>query len=224
MDLELITSILIIIGIDIVLGGDNAILIALACRNLPEKHRNRAIILGTLLAVVCRVLLTVVAVYLLSIPFLQFVGGVLLIYIAVGLIKKQSESVEIRGSTSLLAAIKTIVIADIIMGVDNVMAVAGAAQGQFKLVVIGLLFSIPIIVWGSKIILYLMERYPIIVYIGASILAFTAGKMMVNEPMIQHVVYMTGLKELFPILTILFVLSFVLLQKLWNFKGSTSIK
>ncbi|WP_096155128.1 MULTISPECIES: TerC family protein [Bacillus] len=223
MEFELITSILIIIGIDIVLGGDNAILIAMACRNLPDKHRNKAIIIGTLLAVVCRVLLTVVAVYLLSIPFLQFVGGVLLIYIAIGLIKKQSDSVEIRGSTSLLAAIKTVVIADIIMGVDNVMAVAGAAHGQFKLVVIGLLFSIPIIVWGSKIILYLMERYPIIVYIGAAILAFTAGKMMMNEPMIQHVVFLPSLKELFPFLTILFVLSFVLVQKFSGPKTSSSV-
>ncbi|WP_078381418.1 TerC family protein [Sutcliffiella halmapala] len=216
MDLELITSILIIIGIDIVLGGDNAIVIALACRNLPVQYRNKAIIIGTLLAIIVRIILTIGAVYLLAIPFLQFVGGVLLVYIAINLLKKEDETTIIKGSTSILVAIKTIVIADIIMGIDNVMAVAGAAHGEFFLVMIGLLFSIPIIIWGSKIILNVMEKYPIIIYFGASILSFTAGKMILQEPIIAIIISDGILKTAIPFLLILFVLSFAWVQKLYH--------
>lgn len=215
MDIELITSILIIIGIDIVLGGDNAIVIALACRNLPEQYRNKAIIIGTLLAIIVRILLTIGAVYLLAIPFLQFVGGVLLVYIAIGLLKPEDETTIINGSTSILVAIKTIVIADVIMGIDNVMAVAGAAHGDFFLVMIGLLVSIPIIIWGSKIILSVMEKYPIIIYFGASILSYTAGKMMLQEPVIAILIGNGLLETLIPYLLILFVLVFAKIQRLY---------
>ncbi|WP_317889853.1 TerC family protein [Sutcliffiella deserti] len=213
MDLELVTSILIIIGIDIVLGGDNAIVIALACRNLPEKYRNKAIITGTLLAIMFRILITIGAVYLLAIPFLQFVGGVLLVYIAINLVKNQSETTMIKGSTSVGAAIKTIVLADIIMGIDNVMAVAGAAHGQFLLVVIGLLFSIPIIIWGSRIILRIMDKYPLIIYFGAGILSYTAGKMMIQEPSIRMIINGEFLLEAFPFLVVIFVLLFSYIRK-----------
>lgn len=213
MDIELITSILIIIGIDIILGGDNAILIALACRDLPQKHRNKAIIIGTVLAIVCRIVLTILAVYLLTVPFLQFVGGVLLAYIAYGLLKKEEEQVNVRGSASLFTAIKTIIVADLVMGFDNVMAVAGAAHGQFILVVIGLLFSIPIIIWGSKLILLIMEKYPIVIYIGAAILAYTAGKMMISEPMIQHAIPSSSWFNMFPFAVILFVTGLSYIQK-----------
>ncbi|MCG1020122.1 TerC family protein [Sutcliffiella horikoshii] len=202
MELELITSILIIIGIDIVLGGDNAIVIALACRNLPERYRNKAIVIGTLLAILCRIILTVGAVYLLAIPFLQFVGGILLIYIAVQLIMDQGEEVLVKGSSSLGVAIKTIVVADIVMGIDNVMAVAGAAHGNFYLVIIGLVFSIPIIIWGSKIILVAMEKYPIIIYFGASILCYTAGKMIINEPRVAVMLPAGDWQMFFPFLLI----------------------
>lgn len=202
MELELITSILIIIGIDIVLGGDNAIVIALACRNLPEHYRNKAIVIGTLLAILCRIILTVGAVYLLAIPFLQFVGGILLIYIAVQLIMDQGEEVLVKGSSSLGVAIKTIVVADIVMGIDNVMAVAGAAHGNFYLVIIGLVFSIPIIIWGSKIILVVMEKYPIIIYFGASILCYTAGKMIINEPRVAVMLPAGDWQMFFPFLLI----------------------
>nr|WP_269151534.1 TerC family protein [Sutcliffiella horikoshii] len=198
----MITSILIIIGIDIVLGGDNAIVIALACRNLPERYRNKAIVIGTLLAILCRIILTVGAVYLLAIPFLQFVGGILLIYIAVQLIMDQGEEVLVKGSSSLGVAIKTIVVADIVMGIDNVMAVAGAAHGNFYLVIIGLVFSIPIIIWGSKIILVAMEKYPIIIYFGASILCYTAGKMIINEPRVAVMLPAGDWQMFFPFLLI----------------------
>ncbi len=218
MELELITSILIIIGIDIVLGGDNAIVIALACRNLPERYRNKAIIIGTLLAIFCRIILTVGAVYLLAIPFLQFVGGVLLIYIAVQLIIDHGEEKLIKGSSSLAVAIKTIVVADIVMGIDNVMAVAGAAHGNFYLVIIGLVFSIPIIIWGSKIILVAMEKYPIIIYFGASILCYTAGKMIISEPRVAVMLPTGDWHMFFPFILILCVLFFTLVHKRKLFK------
>ncbi|QOR67589.1 TerC family protein [Cytobacillus suaedae] len=187
MDLELITSILLIIGIDIILGGDNAIVIALACRNLPETKRNKAIILGTVLAVFIRIVVTIAAVFLLKIPFLQFAGGVFLLLLAYKLlVDHNDDNSSINGGVTLFAAIKTIVIADLIMGIDNVIAIAGAAHGNFYLVVLGLCVSIPIIIWGSKVILYLMERFPVLIYFGASILAYTAGKMIVNEERLHY--------------------------------------
>ncbi|MFC3884405.1 TerC family protein [Bacillus songklensis] len=182
MDLELLSAVLLIIGIDIVLGGDNAIVIALASRNLPEQQRNKAIFLGTGLAIVVRIILTILAVYLLTIPFLQLIGGLLLIMIAFKLlVDEEDDTSNIKAGATLGAAVKTIVFADIVMGLDNVIAVAGAAHGNILLVVIGLLVSVPIIIWGSKIILHFMERVPSLVYIGAGILAYTAGKMITHE-------------------------------------------
>ncbi|WP_110113380.1 TerC family protein [Bacillus sp. CGMCC 1.16541] len=182
MDLELLMAVLIIISIDIVLGGDNAIVIALASRNLPEHQRNKAIVFGTGLAVVVRILLTILAVYLLTIPFLQLIGGILLLVIALRLlISNEDDTTKIRAGVTLSAAVKTIVFADVVMGLDNVIAVAGAAHGNILLVMIGLIISVPIIVWGSKLILYLLERFPLLVYVGAGILAYTAGKMMTHE-------------------------------------------
>ena len=181
MELDLIKDILIIIGIDIVLGGDNAIVIALASRNLPDKQRNKAIFWGTGLAVAIRVALTAVAVYLLQIPFLQAVGGILLIYIAIKLLTDNEEDPDIEAKTSLSGAIKTIVFADLVMGFDNVLAIAGASHGNIWLVVIGLLVSVPIIIWGSKLILALLEKYPFLVYLGSGILAYTAGEMILHE-------------------------------------------
>ncbi len=177
MDLEFLTSVLMIVGIDVVLGGDNAIVIALASRNLPESKRNKAILIGTLLAIVLRIVLTILAVYLLDIPFLQLIGGVLLTLIAVNLLTDNSNDLSsIQGKTTLFQAVRTIVFADLVMGFDNVIAIAGAAHGRFSLVIIGLLISIPIIIWGSKLILMLMERFPFLIYCGAAILAYTAGK------------------------------------------------
>ncbi|CAM4091596.1 membrane protein [Bacillus manliponensis] len=182
MELEFLTSILIIIGIDVVLGGDNAIVIALASRNLPENERNKAIILGTGLAIVLRILLTILAVYLLDIPFLQLVGGIMLTLISVNLLTDQSHDLSsIQAKTTLFQAVRTIVFADLVMGFDNVLAIAGAAHGNFLLVITGLLISIPIIIWGSKLILLFMERFPLLIYIGAAILAYTAGRMITHE-------------------------------------------
>ncbi|MGG0185675.1 TerC family protein [Bacillus rhizoplanae] len=182
MDLDFLSSILIIVGIDIVLGGDNAIVIALASRNLPETERNKAIVLGTGLAIILRIFLTVLAVYLLNIPFLQLTGGILLTLIAINLLTDNNHDLSsIKAKTTLFQAVRTIVFADLVMGFDNVLAIAGAAHGNIALVIIGLLISIPIIIWGSKLILLCMERFPLLVYIGAAILAYTAGNMIAHE-------------------------------------------
>ncbi len=176
-----------IIGIDLILGGDNAIVIAMACRNLPEKQRSKAIIFGTILAVFCRILLTIMAVYLLQIPFLKLAGGIFLLYIAFSFITGNEDDPSINSYQSLGKAIQTIVLADLVMGFDNVIAIAGAANGHFELVLFGLVISIPIIVWGSHIILLLMNRFPIIIYAGGGILAYTAGKMIAHEKWTQVV-------------------------------------
>jgi YjbE family integral membrane protein len=184
---EFLIALLTIIAIDIVLGGDNAIVIALASRNLPEEQRNKAILFGTGLAIIVRIFLTIIAVYLLMIPYLRLVGGLLLIYIAYKLLVDQEDEANIKGGTTIAAAIKTIVFADIVMAFDNVIAVAGAADNNIYLVIFGLLFSVPIIIWGSKIILYGLERFPILVYAGSAILAFTAAKMIVHEDKLQYI-------------------------------------
>ncbi|KJE27297.1 integral membrane, YjbE family protein [Geobacillus kaustophilus] len=179
---EYIVSILLIIGIDVILGGDNAVVIALASRNLPEQKRNVAIIVGTALAIAVRIVLTVAVVWLLTIPFLQLAGGVVLFWIALKLIgQKDAKPTMIKAEPSLWKAIQTIVAADVAMGLDNVIAIGGAAQGHIGLVVFGFLCSVPIIILGSKIILYAMERFPILIYAGGALLAYTAGKMIAAE-------------------------------------------
>ena len=176
-----------IILIDLVLAGDNAIVIALAARNLPKHLQKKAIIWGTVGAIVVRTAMTVVVVWLLKIPGLLLVGGALLLWIAVKLLKPVDHGDEggHTGSNTFLGAMKTIVIADAVMGLDNVLAVAGAAHGSFLLVVLGLLISIPIVVWGSTLILKWVEKYPAIIYIGAAVLALTAAKMMFSEPLVK---------------------------------------
>ncbi len=176
-----------IILIDLVLAGDNAIVIALAARNLPKHLQKKAIMWGTVGAIVVRSAMTVVVVWLLKIPGLLLVGGALLLWIAVKLLKPVDHGDEggHTGSNTFWGAMKTIVIADAVMGLDNVLAVAGAAHGSFLLVVLGLLISIPIVVWGSTLILKWVEKYPAIIYIGAAVLALTAAKMMFSEPLVK---------------------------------------
>jgi YjbE family integral membrane protein len=187
LETDFLISLIQIIAIDILLGGDNAIVIALASRSLPEAQRNKAIFIGTGLAIVVRVILTILAVYLLKVPYLYLIGGILLVIIAYKLILEEDEDLNVKAGKTLSSAVKTIVFADIAMGLDNVLAVAGAAHGNIVLVIIGLLVSVPIIIWGSKIILHFMERFPILVYLGAGILAFTAAGMITEERMIHKV-------------------------------------
>jgi YjbE family integral membrane protein len=177
-----------IVVIDLVLAGDNAIVIALASRRLPPAARRRAILWGTVGAVAVRTLLTLVVVALLRIPGLLAIGGLLLVVIAYKLLIQPDDTGaakhDVVAAGSFWAAIKTIVVADALMGLDNVLAVAGAAHGSFLLVVIGLLVSIPIVVWGSQLVLRLVERFPAVVYLGAGILAWTAVKMVASEPLL----------------------------------------
>lgn len=206
-------ALLTIIAIDLVLAGDNAVVIALASRNLPLEQRNKAILWGTFGAIIIRILMTIGAVWLLKIPFLQAIGGLLLLYVAVKLLKNEEESENIKAEASLLQAIKTIIVADLIMGVDNVLAIAGASHGNIWLVIIGLAISVPIVVWGSKWITTLMDRYPIIVYVGAVILAWTAGTMIVHDRKIGELLTdMSWMSWVIHALTIGIVLLFGWLQ------------
>ncbi len=179
------SALLAIILIDLVLAGDNAIVIALAARNLPTQHQNKAIIWGTVGAIAVRSAMTVGVVWLLKIPGLMLVGGVGLLWIAYKLISDSSaDEHQGVGATTFWGSMKTIIVADALMGVDNVLGVAGAANGSFNLVVIGLLISIPIVVLGSKLILRLVEKWPVIIHLGAAVLAFTAAQMVINEKLL----------------------------------------
>jgi YjbE family integral membrane protein len=175
-----------IILIDLLLGGDNAIVIALACRNLPPHLRTRGILWGTLGAVGIRVVLIAFAVTLLALPYVKMAGGVLLLWIGIKLLADDEGHGEIAASDRLMSAIKTIIVADLVMSVDNVLAVASAAsqaagEHQFALVVFGILISIPIIVWGSTLVLRLMERFPIVITFGAALLGYLAGGMIFSD-------------------------------------------
>ena len=207
---EFFSALLAIVIIDLVLAGDNAIVIALAARNLPPHLRGKAVAWGTIGAIVVRSAMTLIVVWLLNIPGLLLVGGALLLWIAYKLLLPQEEGEDGHGVTPVTgfwAAMKTIIVADAVMGLDNVLAVAGAAQGSFLLVVLGLLISIPIVIWGSQLILKYVQRYPVIIYIGAAVLLWTAVKMMTSEPFIKDYVAMAGnFVALFYVATILGVL------------------
>jgi YjbE family integral membrane protein len=179
-----------IIMIDILLGGDNAVVIALACRNLHPNQRRKGIMWGTAGAIILRVALVAFAVTLLQIPFLKFTGGILLLWIGYKLMVQSEDDSghELEASDKLWAAVKTIIVADIAMSVDNVIAIAGAAgqveavHHQFGYIVFGLLVSIPLIVGGSQIVLYLIDRFPWIVTMGAGLLGWIAGGMIFSDP------------------------------------------
>ena len=180
------SALLAIVLIDLVLAGDNAIVIALAARSLPPALQKKAILWGTVGAIAVRSVMTVGVVWLLQIPGLMLVGGLGLLWIAFKLLV-DSDSGEHDGpvATTFMGAMKTIVVADALMGVDNVLGVAGAAHGAMDLVIIGLLISVPIVVFGSSVVLKLVERSPIIIQLGAAVLAFTAAKMILGEPLLS---------------------------------------
>jgi len=188
------SALLAIILIDLVLAGDNAIVIALAARNLPPHLQKKAILWGTVGAIAVRSLMTVGVVWLLKIPGLMLVGGLGLLWIAFRLLADTSGD-EHSGpaATTFWGAMKVIIVADALMGVDNVLGVAGAAHGSMALVVIGLLVSVPIVVFGSSVVLKLVERFPIIITLGAGVLAYTAAKMIVGEPLLDPLFDAEGL-------------------------------
>jgi len=180
------SALLAIIMIDLVLAGDNAIVIALAARNLPPTVRTKAVVWGTAGAIAVRTAMTLVVVWLLKVPGLMLAGGLALVWIAYRLLAEHdSGEKEVSAATSFWGAMKTIIIADAVMGLDNVLAVAGAAHGSFLLVVLGLLISVPIMIGGSQLILKFIERYPAIIYVGGAILAWTAAAMISHEPLLK---------------------------------------
>ena len=188
-----------IIMIDILLGGDNAVVIALACRQLPPNLRTKGILWGTAGAIILRVILIAFALTLLQVPFLKIVGGLLLIWIGVKLLApdEDDEHSNIKGSDKLWAAVKTVIVADLVMSIDNVIAIAGAAteaggQHQLPLVIFGLVVSIPIIIWGSQLVLKLMDRFPMIITVGGMLLGWIAGTMAQSDPALAQWVPQTA--------------------------------
>jgi YjbE family integral membrane protein len=188
-----------IIMIDILLGGDNAVVIALACRKLPQHQRLKGILWGTAGAIILRVVLIAFALTLLQVPYLKLVGAALLLWIGVKLMVPQDDDAHsgIEGSDKLWAAVKTVIVADLVMSVDNVIAIAGAATGagsqhQLPLVIFGLLVSIPVIIWGSQLVLKLMDRFPMIITVGAMLLGWIAGTMAQSDPAVKDWVPQTS--------------------------------
>ncbi|MFC4808257.1 TerC family protein [Paenibacillus sp. GCM10023250] len=184
---EFFTALVTIIFIDLILAGDNAIVIGLAARKLPKDQQKKAVIWGTIGAVAIRAVATVLVVYLLKVPWLMVVGGVLLLWIAYKLLVDAETHDDIQAGNTLWQSIRTIVIADAAMGIDNVIAVAGAGHGSILLVVLGLVISIPIVVWGSTLFIKLIQRFPWIVYIGSAVIAYTAAKMITHEKRLEDV-------------------------------------
>lgn len=188
-DAQFWLALLQIIGINILLSGDNAVVIALAARNLPAKQQRIAVIGGTLGAVVMRIGFTVVVVYLMSIPYLKLVGSLLLFWIAVKLLIPEEgnggEEGKFKAGSTITAAITTIMIADAVMSLDNVIGIAAAAKNDMALIVIGLAISIPLVVYGSTIVLKLMDRYPILITGGGALLGWVAGDIAVTDPAVE---------------------------------------
>lgn len=174
--------------INLVLSGDNAVVIAMASRNLPIALQRLAVFWGAAMAVILRVILTIIAFKLLEIPYLMAAGAILLLWVAVSLLmdSKQMDHDSIKASDMLLNVVMTIVLADFVMSLDNVIAIAAVAEGDVILITLGLLFSIPLIIWGSHLVLKLLERYPLFLYLGAAVLAYTAGEMILKDQKAAH--------------------------------------
>lgn len=193
--MEFLTALFSIILINIVLSGDNALVIALASRRLPPRQQQQAILWGGTGAIGLRIILTLAAVLLLKVPYLQLAGGILLQWVAIRLVADDhDEGDEIQAAGSMWEAVKTILVADLVMSLDNVIAIAGVSRGNVVILVVGLVISIPIIIWGSKLISMLMQRWPIIILIGAAFLGWTAGEMLVSDPVT------TGIATAYPVL------------------------
>jgi len=208
-----------IIMIDLLLSGDNAVVIALACRNLPPEQRRKGILFGVGGAIGLRIVLTFFAVSLLALPYLKLIGALLLLWIGIKLILPEEEhsADNIQANNRLLGAVKTIIIADFVMSLDNVLGVAAAAKGNVWLLVFGLLISIPMIAWSSQLVLKLIDRFPFIVYAGGSLLGYVAGEMLVSETLFEPLVearhYLHWLIPVFCALLVLAVGRWLVMRK-----------
>ncbi len=183
---DFVAILLQIIIIDLLLGGDNAVVIAMACRKLPPELRTKAIIIGTAGAILARIALLGIAVYLLSLPMLKVIGALLLLWIGIRLVANQDEEEEVSSSASLWKTAVTITAADVVMSLDNVLAVAAAGNGHIVLVAFGVIISIPIIVAGSKLVLAILHRFPAVVALGGALIGWIAGSMLVTDPIITR--------------------------------------
>lgn len=221
MEMEFLTALLAIIMIDLVLAGDNAILIGLAARNLPKQQQKKVILWGSVGAIAIRIVATLAVVWLLEIPGLHLVGGLLLIIIAYKLLVDDGDHGDVKAGSNFWAALRTVLIADTLMGLDNVLAVAGASHGNMTLVVLGLLISVPVVMWGSTIILKWIDRYPVIITIGAAILAWTASKMIVGEGFLSGIFVNGFVKYGFEILVIVAVIGLAKLKQAKNQKSKS---
>ncbi len=201
MDWELFTGFIHIIIIDLVLSGDNAVVVGMASRNLPPAQRKKAIMWGTIGAVALRVLFTGLATWLLGVPYIKLFGGLMLVWIAVKLLIQQEESSTIQSGKNTWEAVKIIIIADFIMSLDNVLAVGGAAKGSLGLVLFGLFLSVPLLMWGSTLVAKWMNDYPILIYFGSGVLAYTAATMIMEDPLVVKLFsnfHWAGLESLIP--------------------------
>jgi YjbE family integral membrane protein len=212
--------ILEILMINIVLSGDNAVVIAMASKNLPERQRLQAVWWGAFGAVFLRIALTVVAVILLKIPYIQLAGSLLLLYIAVKLLIDEESHGGVKGAATLAAAVWTVIVADFIMSLDNVLAIAAISKGDWVLLAIGILISIPLIIWGSTYIMKLLHSYPILVYIGAAILGYTAGEMFVGDKQVEGWLAAAPgfVHTLIPVLGVIIVIAAGLWKKGFRFR------
>jgi YjbE family integral membrane protein len=205
--MEFLLALAGIMMVNIILSGDNAVVIALASRCLPKKQQRLAILWGSAGAIGLRVVLTIVAVILLQIPYLQFIGGLLLVWIAAKLLMEDESCENVEASDSLWAAVKTIIIADIIMSLDNTLAIAAIAKGDWLLLILGLGLSIPLIIFGSQILVTIMNRFPLIVYAGAGLIAWTAGEMMIRDQKLGHLMTAYSPEWLIPLIITVGVLA-----------------
>ncbi|MCT2534185.1 TerC family protein [Aquibacillus koreensis] len=180
-----IIALLKIIAIDIILSGDNAVVIAMATKNLPKHQQNKAILLGTAGAIILRIFFALIVIFLLKIPFVHAIGGLLLLWIAYNVLVEEEENTTIKSHSGLLRAISTIIVADAVMSLDNVVAISGAAHGDMKMIAMGVLISIPIMIFGSKMIVKAMDKFRWIAYVGSGILAWTAGEMILDDVKIK---------------------------------------
>jgi YjbE family integral membrane protein len=221
--LSIFTSLLAIILIDLLLAGDNALVIGLAARNLPKEKQKKVIFWGTTGAIIIRVICTFLIVWLLEIPGLLLAGGILLVWVSYQLLVQEKHHDAVSAESSVMKAIGTIILADTVMGVDNMVAVAGVAHGNKVLIIIGLLISVPIMIYGSKLIITLTEKYPIVIYIGSAVLAFTAGKMIADERILESFIKSIGFgKWIFIAVLVIAVIVLGWLKK--NSKAKTQVK
>ncbi|MBL8706617.1 MAG: TerC family protein [Rhodospirillales bacterium] len=187
-DLQFWDGLLKIVVVNILLSGDNAVVIALACRSLPDKYRNTAVIAGSAGAVGIRVLFCVIIAWLMAIPAIKLIGGVLLLWIGVKLMVPEDDhnGDSVKSSASLWGAVQTIIIADVVMSLDNVIAIVAAARNDIVLIVIGLLMSVPLIIFGSQLLMKVLNRFPMLVTAGAGLLGWLAGEIMAGDPLVHH--------------------------------------